>query len=159
MELGTHIRPIRRSEYALAAELLGEYADWLDLDFCYENIEQELAAFPGEFAPPTGCFLLAIVDDQAAGCVALRRWGRLSGGLCELKRLFVRPGFRGRHIGMRLTQAAIDEARRIGYERLRLDTLPAMRAAIGLYESLGFVEIEKYRTSPTDDARYFELAL
>ena len=141
-----------------AAVLLREYADWLDYDICFRNVEQELAELPGEYGPPHGELLLACVDGEVAGCVALRRWDDV--GACEMKRLYVRPAFRGLGLGKLLGEAIIDSARRIGYRRMLLDTLPQrMQPAIALYESLGFHRIEKYRDSPTGDAICMELEL
>ncbi len=137
-------------------ELFREYADWLDLVMCYRNIVEEIAELPGDYGPPGGNLLLAHVDGETAGCAALCGW---KGDVCEMKRLYVRPRFRGMGIGRKLAEEVIEEARRIGYRLMRLDTLPQMNEAIELYKSLGFKQIEKYRASPRDDAQYFELAL
>ena len=141
-----------------AAVLLREYADWLNYEMCFSNVEREIAELPGEYAPPHGELLLARVDSEVAGCVALRRWDDV--GACEMKRLYVRPAFRGLGLGKLLGEAIIEAARRIGYRRMLLDTLPQrMQRAIALYESLGFHRIEKYRDSPTGDAICMELEL
>ena len=149
------IRIVSTEEETIEAKkILQEYADWLDLDMCYGNIAKEIKEFPGEYGPPGGKFYLAYEGMEVVGSVALRMW---KGDICEMKRLFVRPVHRSKGLGRILARFIVDEARKMGYKRMRLDTLPHMVAAITLYKSLGFREITKYRISPTDDAVYFEL--
>jgi putative acetyltransferase len=136
--------------------LFQEYADWLGFDLCFQNFDRELAGLPGDYAPPGGRLYLAAVDEAIAGCVGLRP---LEAGVCEMKRLYVRPQFRGRGLGRMMAEKVIDDAREIGYERMCLDTLSWMTEALRLYESLGFVYIEPYRHNPIEDARYLELIL
>ena len=140
-----------------ARELFEEYADWLKIDLCFQNFDQELASLPGDYAPPDGRLLLAMEEDQIAGCVALRK---IDDSACEMKRLFLRAAFRGKGLGRKLAEAIIAEARRIGYERMRLDTLPGkMDQAIELYRSLGFKEIGAYYHNPVLGATFMELTL
>lgn len=137
--------------------LLREYADWLQIDLCFQNFGEELANLPGEYVPPAGRLLLAYEDSQLAGCVALRR---VDQSICEMKRLFLREEFRGRGLGRQLIEAIMREAKQIGYERLRLDTLPPkMNDAIALYRSYGFKEIMPYYDNPVTGAIFMELDL
>jgi ribosomal protein S18 acetylase RimI-like enzyme len=133
-----------------------EYALALDVDLCFQNFEQELAALPGKYAPPAGRLLLAMHDNQISGCVALRP---LADNICEMKRLYVRPPFRRLGTGRLLANAAIDSARQIGYRKMRLDTLASMKEAIALYSSLGFRRIEPYYANPSGCALFLELDL
>ena len=140
-----------------ARALLEEYAAWIEIDMCFQNFDHELATLPGQYAPPDGRLFLAIADDQLAGCVALRKIGE---GACEMKRLFLRPQFRGRGLGRELAKTIITAAREIGYQRLRLDTLPGkMDRAISIYHSLGFQKIEPYYENPVAGATFMELCL
>src|ERR1700686_1993422 len=140
-----------------ARELFREYEAWLEVDLCFQNFEEELAELPGKYAPPDGRLLLAVKNGKVAGCVALRKIGD---GICEIKRLFVRPEFRGQGLGRQLAEAIIREAKQFGYDRMRLDTLPPkMNDAIGLFRSLGFKEIEPYYNNPVPGAKFMELRL
>jgi ribosomal protein S18 acetylase RimI-like enzyme len=137
-------------------ELLREYADSLGFPLDFQDFDRELAELPGAYAPPGGALLLARVDGDTAGCVALRP---LEPGTCELKRLFIRPEHRGLGLGRLLATAMLEEARRRGYRRIRLDTTPGMEAAQALYLQLGFREIAPYRTNPIAGTRFLELEL
>lgn len=148
-------------QVAIAA-LLVEYAESLGFSLAYQGFEEELAELPGKYAPPTGALLLARVDGAAAGSVALRR---LEPGICEMKRLYVRPEFRGARIdgvsiGRALAEGIVAKARGLGYERMRLDTVAeTMGVAMRLYRSMGFVEIGGYYESPVAGTVYMELVL
>ena len=140
-----------------ARELFEEYAAWLGISLCFQNFDKELMELPGEYAPPSGRLLLAFDGKRLAGCVALRKIGE---GTCEMKRLFVRLEFRGKGLGRMLTESIVGEARQIGYERMRLDTLPdKMDRAISMYHSLGFQEIGPYYHNPVAGATFMELTL
>jgi ribosomal protein S18 acetylase RimI-like enzyme len=140
----------------LAGALFKEYAASLDFDLDFQDFNEELHNLPGEYAPPEGRILIGLHSGRPAGCIALRKF---SEGICEMKRLYVRPQFRRLGIGRALSEAIIDEARKIGYSLMRLDTVPSMRAARILYESLGFEAISPYRHNPIEGAVFMELAL
>ena len=144
-------------EIALARQLFEEYASWLEISLCFQNFDKELASLPGDYALPRGRLFLAIEDDQLAGCVALRP---LPDRACEMKRLYVRPTFRGRGLGRKLVATILEAAREIGYERMLLDTLPGkMDQALAMYRRLGFKEIEAYYDNPVEGATFMELSL
>lgn len=133
-----------------------EYGRSLNFSLCFQGFEQELAGLPGCYASPKGRILLAIDGADAAGVVALRP---LDHGICEMKRLYVRPAWRGYDIGRRLARAIIEEGRALGYRAMRLDTHESMQAAIALYRALGFREIAPYYGNPMEEFRYYERAL
>jgi putative acetyltransferase len=140
----------------LAKTLFVEYADSLGFDLSFQDFDRELANLPGDYGPPAGCLLIADYRNQPAGCVALRQ---LSEGVCEMKRLYVRPDLRGLGIGRALAEAVIEQARKSGYTRMRLDTAPSMEAARALYVSIGFGRIDAYRYNPIEGAVFMELKL
>ena len=140
-----------------ARELFREYEAALGISLCFQNFEQELANLPGDYAPPQGRLLLAREFDQLLGCIALRAVGPTT---CEMKRLFVRPEYRDRRLGRVLVEAIIEEARKIGYTHMRLDTIRGkMDRAIALYHSIGFIEIPPYYNTPVDTTTFMELDL
>jgi len=144
------------ADLAIVRALFEEYAAWIGIDLSFQEFANELATLPGDYSPPRGAILLARRGDETAGCVALRP---LAPGACEMKRMFVRPAHRGRGVGRALADAILAEARRIGYARMRLDTLSGMTEAIALYESLGFRRIGPYRHNPIAGAVFMELEL
>jgi GNAT superfamily N-acetyltransferase len=153
------IAPARGEELATVARLFREYQLALGVDLCFQNFDREVSELPGCYSPPRGEILLACVGRLAAGVVALRPLGPEIENMAEMKRLYVRPAFRGHQLGRRLAEACLTEARRIGYHRLRLDTLGRMTEANALYRALGFTPIARYYDNPLPDVLYFERVL
>ena len=144
----SHIQTIR--------DLFREYEAFLQVDLCFQHFEEELASLPGKYAPPQGALLLASAAGQAAGCVAMRP---LAQGVCEMKRLYVRPSHLGRGLGKKLALRVIESARTAGYARMRLDTLEKLRPALSLYTGLGFQTCLPYYQNPLTGVIYMEKAL
>ncbi|WLD27410.1 Acetyltransferase (GNAT) family protein [Clostridioides difficile] len=136
--------------------LFTEYSNSLNIDLCFQDFNNELKTLPGKYEKPSGSLILAFVDENLAGCVALKK---LEDKVCELKRLYVRDKFRGLKIGKILLEEIVEEAKKIGYTYMRLDTLPSMKSAQGLYEKIGFYDIDPYTYNPIEGARYMELKL
>ncbi len=144
-------------QVAQARELLLEYAQTLGFSLCFQNFDKELAGLPGDYAPPDGRLLLAEFGGQIAGCVALHKLGN---SVCEMKRLYLRPQFRGKGLGRALADRIIAEARQIGYQCMRLDTVePVMKDAVAMYRKIGFREIAPYCANPIAGALYMEFEL
>lgn len=144
-------------DIATIHELFLEYAASLNFSLCFQGFENELKGLPGDYAPPDGRLFLMHYKTQPAGCVALHRAGAEA---CEMKRLYIRPAFRGKGLGLALINAVIDEATAIGYRCMRLDTVePVMKDAVAIYRRLGFKQIAPYRDNPIAGALYMELQL
>jgi len=143
-------------DFETAKKLLVEYVDSLGFDLNFQDFEQELADLSSHFTPPEACLLLAIHENQAAGCAAIKSFDN---GICEMKRLYVKPQFRGLGIGRALTETIIKQARKVGYEFMRLHTVLPRDAARNLYLSLGFTDIEPYCYNPMESVAFMELTL
>ena len=150
------IRAETDDHFEEARSLFAEYAASLGIDLGFQHFDEELMDLTAQYSLPNGCLLLAFHGDETAGCVALRR---LDGDVCEMKRLYTKPRFRSLKIGRLLVEKIIEEARRLGYGRMRLDTLPSMVRAQALYKSLGFGEIAPYRFNPVGGTVFMELRL
>ena len=142
---------------AEARTLFREYEAWLGMSLCFQDFEREVATLPGKYAPPSGRLYLAYVEGNLAGCIAMRK---LEDGVCEMKRLFVRGGFRGARVGVQLIERLIGEAQKENYRTMRLDTYPPkMGKAVSLYESHGFKAIPAYYNNPHEGVLFMELDL
>jgi len=151
------IQATSQEQIAQIRELFLEYEKSLGFSLCFQSFDKELAGLPGDYAPPDGRLLLAESDGQPAGCIALHK---IDDGICEMKRLYLRPQFRGKGLGRLLADSIMKEARAIGYQRMRLDTVePVMKDAVAMYRKLGFREIAPYRDNPIPGALYMELLL
>ena len=150
------------ADIARVRELFMEYAKALGFSLCFQGFDKEVAELPGDYAAPAGRLLLATCDSRLAGCVALHPLANPGSDqrLCEMKRLYLRPEFRGKRLGRILAERIIEEARSIGYSHMRLDTIASTMAdAVVLYRKLGFREIAPYRENPIASAMYMELNL
>jgi ribosomal protein S18 acetylase RimI-like enzyme len=145
-----------KEHLVIVQELFLEYATSLGFSLCFQDFDKELAELPGEYVLPDGCLILAMDETNAVGCVALRK---IDNDICEMKRLYVKPSSRGEGVGRKLVKAIIEEAEKIGYTYMRLDTVPAMKEAIALYRSMGFYKVEPYRENPIEGALCMELNL
>ncbi|KAB2872589.1 MAG: GNAT family N-acetyltransferase [Burkholderiaceae bacterium] len=156
----TLLTPQSAPQFEATRAIFREYAAGLGVDLCFQNFEAELASLPGEYAAPRGALLLATVNGELAGCGACRALADVDyANACEMKRLYVRPAFRGLGLGRLLAQALMDHAIRAGYSVMLLDTLDDMEAARSLYEALGFEEIPPYYFNPIAGAHYLKAQL
>ncbi|HWL08197.1 MAG TPA: GNAT family N-acetyltransferase [Planctomicrobium sp.] len=155
--MSMHIIPVQsQQEIDIIRNLFMEYARSLDFDLGFQNFEDELSELPGRYASPDGRLLLGLVGDEPAGCVALRK---LAPEICEMKRLWVRPSFRGKGLGRQLAAAVIEEAVTAGYHLMRLDTVASMSSAVSLYRQIGFYETTPYTHNPLSNALFLEKSL
>jgi putative acetyltransferase len=152
----TDVQVASEADIPEVRRLFAEYSTWVGVDLSFQDFDRELAQLPGDYVPPGGILLIARVDGEIAGCVAAHRWRT---DVCEMKRLFVRDSFRGAGCGRTLVEAIIAWARKAGYQRLLLDTLPVMDQAQHLYSRLGFREVPPYRPNPVPGARFLQLTL
>lgn len=150
------IREAQPAELDAVRALIEEYVRSLGIDLSFQEVDAELADLASAYGPPGGCILVALAGEKVAGCVALRP---LEDQICEMKRLYVRSHYRGSGLGKRLALAVIEKGRDLGYERMRIDTLPQMQEARKLYASLGFREIAPYRFNPVPGTAFMELEL
>ena len=157
------MKPIVEYQYAVDKDMIEEvrtlfkeYAGSLEIDLCFQNFSEELESLPGKYKSPEGILLLASVSGEGSGCIALRK---LSQDICEMKRLYVRDKYRGLGIGKTLINMLIDEARKLNYSYMRLDTLATMKDAQSLYLSFGFYDIEPYVYNPVEGTRFMELKI
>lgn len=154
------LTPATPEQLAATRLIFQEYADQLGVDLCFQNFKAELAGLPGDYAPPQGCLLLALLDGEIAGCCAMRPLETVDyPNACEMKRLYVRQGFRGLGLGRQLAEAVLDAARIAGYHSVLLDTLNDMEAARALYEDLGFKDIPPFYHNPIAGAHYLKADL
>ncbi len=136
--------------------LFREYQVFLDVELCFQDFERELAGLPGKYAQPRGVLYFGFVDEALAGCIGMRPLGD---DICEMKRLYVRPEFRGTGLGRRLAESCLETAKTAGYRIMRLDTLARLEAAVALYRSMGFIPTGAYYDNPLDGVSYWEKSL
>jgi ribosomal protein S18 acetylase RimI-like enzyme len=151
------IQASTKEEIEIIRKLFLEYADWLGFELCFQGFDEELASLPGKYAPPKGRLYLLKENENYAGCIALRE---IDEGISEMKRLYVKPEYRGRGYGNLMCKKLIEDAKAIGYKKMRLDTIgERMKSAYALYKSFGFYEIEPYNYNPQPGVVYMELEL
>jgi ribosomal protein S18 acetylase RimI-like enzyme len=145
------VRPVQTDDIPEVRAMLREYVAWIGLDLAFQDIDDEIADLPGDYDEPTGALLVAEENHHLIGMIALRP---LTGSICEMKRLWVRPEGRGRGVATELVEQILDQARHLSYDEIRLDTLPKMSEAQSLYESFGFHDIAPYYTTPITGTRF-----
>lgn len=154
------INPVQADQLDATRDIFREYAAGLGVDLCFQSFDAELAGLPGDYAPPRGSLILAVIENQIAGCVALRPLDNVDyPNAAEMKRLYVRKAFRGFGLGRQLVEAVMDTARQAGYDSILLDTLDDMEAARALYDELGFEDIPPYYHNPIPGAHYLRASL
>jgi carbonic anhydrase len=153
------IKAQRDDHYHQARILFQEYADWLGIDLSFQNFEDELKSLEQMYAPPSGALLLAFENEESIGCAGVRSLRDVGDKVCEMKRLYVRPGHQGNGIGRRVAEKILIEAQKLGYNRMLLDTAERLKKAVSLYHSLGFQEIEEYYENPVNNVIYMEKKL
>lgn len=156
--MNIHLKQAKEpDEIEYAKKLFLEYAQSLNFDLCFQDFDKELESLPGKYTPPSGRLTLCYADDKPAGCIALRK---IDEDTCEMKRLYVKPEYRGLKLGKKLSEYLLDEARKIGYKKMRLDTIAAsMQHAFNLYKQMGFYEIKPYNYNPQPGVKYMEILL
>ncbi|NAS13337.1 GNAT family N-acetyltransferase [Poritiphilus flavus] len=146
-----------KMEYHLASKLFREYAEQLGIDLSFQEFDREIQDLEAQYSHPHGTIFVALdTEDNAMGCIAIRK---LENSICELKRMYVKPGFRGLGVGQKLLAKSLKKGKSLGYDTMRLDTLASMEKALALYTKAGFYEIPPYRYNPVEGAKYFEIDL
>ncbi|MFZ2306540.1 MAG: GNAT family N-acetyltransferase [Rhodoferax sp.] len=154
------LTPVSAAELEGIRTLFQEYAATLNVDLCFQNFKEELLGLPGEYSAPRGALVLATVDGQLAGCCAMRPLDAVDyPNACEMKRLYVRPIYRGLRLGRMLAEHILEASRLCGYDCILLDTLNEMESARALYQELGFEEIPPYYYNPIAGAHYLKAEL
>lgn len=150
------IEKLQTSDIEATKALIVEYLRWMREDLSFQHVEKELATFPDIYKEPEGTFLVAKDGDIVIGCVGIKK---IEDSVCEMKRLYVKDDYKGEGIGRALVENILSEARKKGYQKIRLDTLKRMERALGLYEKYGFYYIGQYVENPIEDALFMEKTL
>ena len=150
------ITKLTKADIEKTKELINEYLAWIDVDLTFQSIDEELDSFPEKYEESDGAFYIAKDGTKVIGCIGLRK---IQTGICEMKRLYVKDDYKGSGLGKKLIKTIIEEAKKKGYEKMRLDTLPKMKTAQKLYKEFGFVEVTQYTVNPVDGAVFMEKLL